>query len=238
MSAQTIRRAAAVAAALAVTAAVPAAAQAPRPTVQTDGACYSLDDVVGLSGTGWTPGGTVSVTFSGRGIGMVETTADQAGNLLAGVRVTEEIVENFLGNNDLTREIALTAYDQTRGEQTNNAPESIATGSTRMSRFEVNWNQTDDAMEPGRRLAVEAVGYTGMAGRPLYLHYVRGGRRVATVRLGVIRGACGILRRTLPRAFPRSIARPGRWSLVFGTSRTQATPRNAMWIRKDVRIRN
>ena len=237
MTIRTINRAAAIAAALAATAAVPAEAQAPRPTLVPDQPCYSVGDLMTFGGSGYTPGGKVSLVFSGRGLGFFESAADPAGRLAARLRLTEDNIENLLSNDEGEREIDVTATDQARTGDGTPDPEAFAAARVKVSRFAIGWNQTDDAMEPGRRLAFEAYGFTGFTGKPLYLHYVRGGRRVQTVRLGKLTGACGVLKKTLPRAFPRRIARPGRWNLVFGTSRTAATPNDALWIRIPVRIR-
>jgi hypothetical protein len=229
----TILRAAAVAAALGATVAVPAAAQAPPPTLALDKPCYSPGDVIAFSGNGFTANGGVDVSFSGRALALAKMTADGAGALKTRVPVRDSDVDALLDDDEPNRKILIAAVDVARIEQGDQ--NAAATVSTRFSRFDVSSNQAADAMEPGRRLRLNVVGFTGQSGNPVFLHYVRGGQRRATVRIGVLSGPCGDVERTLPRAFPRRIVRPGKWTLVFSTSAT--TPRSGMWFSVPVRIR-
>ena len=233
----TIRRTAAIAATLTTLAAVPAAAQTPAPTLSADRPCYSPGDLMTLTGAGYTPSGSVSLSFTGKGVGFFQTGADAAGKLLTELRLPDDNVDKLLDDDEGTREILLAAIDDKRAQESNGGPGAGAAIRVKLSRFGVAWNQEDDDFEPGRRLALEAVGFTGLAGKPLYLHYVRNGDRVATVRLGLLRGSCGTLNKTLRRAFPKRIARPGRWTLLFSPSRVNPTPQNGLWLRIPVRIR-
>jgi hypothetical protein len=231
VSASSLARAAAVAALAA--AAAPAAAAA-QPTLAVDRPCYSTGDVIAVSGTGYTPSGTVSLSFAGAGVSHNELQADAAGDVRASFDVGEQDVEGLLARDESQREVLLAAVDQPPTADPAKPPAG-ATAFFLLSRFGFWWNQDDDAFRPQRRLAVDVVGFAGHAGRTLYLHYVRGGRRVATAALGPLRGPCGTLRRTLARAFPMRRVRAGPWRLAFSLSRTN--PRAFPRLEWDVRVR-
>lgn len=213
--------------------AAPAAAAA-QPTLGVDRPCYSTGDVIEVSGAGYTPGGTVSLSFAGAGVGHNELQADPAGDIGASFEVREQDVDVFLRPDESQREVLLAAVDQPPTADPA-APPAGATAFFLLSRFGFSWNQDDDAFRPRRRLAVDVAGFAGHAGRTLYLHYARGGRRVATVSLGRLRGPCGTLRRTLARAFPMRRVRAGTWRLAFTLSRTN--PRAFPRLEWDVRVR-
>jgi hypothetical protein len=226
-----LARAAAVAALVA--AAAPAAAAA-QPTLGVDRPCYSTGDVIAVSGAGYTPGGTVSLTFAGAGMRHSELRADLAGDLRASFEVGEQDVEGLLARDESQREVLLAAVEQPPTADPA-VPPAGATTFFVLSRFGFWWDQDDDAFRPRRRLAIDVVGFAGHARRTLYLHYLRDGRRVATVSLGRLRGPCGTLRRTLARAFPMDRVRAGTWRLAFTLSRTN--PRALPRLEWDVRVR-
>ncbi len=236
--------AAAVLTTLAGAGAAPAAASAAA-TLAVDRPCYAQGEVIDVSGAGFTPGGTVSLSFTGAGVGLNELQTDLAGRVRAGFEVRERDLEVFLGPDEVQGEVLLAAVDQPPGTDPAAppaadpaAPPAAASTSFLLTRFGAAWNQDADAFRPRRRLDVEVAGFTGAAGRTVYLHYVRGGRRVATVSLGRLRGPCGTLRRTLPRAFPARALRAlqaGRWRLAFTLSRTD--PRAVPGFSWDVTVR-
>jgi hypothetical protein len=210
--------------------AVPAAVLAQSsPTLALDAPCYSPGDTMELSGTGFTPNGAVDLLLSSPGnprTASMATTADAGGALSA--RTTTPDPDAFLDADQFRRQMAITATDRARAEA--GAPPEQQFGAVlfTLSRWEV------DTKTRGRGLLVTAVGFTHARGESLYVHYRRGGRTVKSVALGNLRGECGDLRKTLPRAFPRN-AKPGSYDLVFNTSATN--PRNAPRITKTLRLR-
>jgi hypothetical protein len=228
-----IARTAAAAVAAALTAAVGPPAAHAKPTLAVDQRCYAPGDVMDVSGAGYTPGGTVNLSFTGAGVGLNELQADLTGGLRAGFDVRPEDLEAFLSPDEVRREIVLAAVDAAQAQ----ADPAAATASVTflLTRFGVASNQDDQAMQPRRRLALQVAGFTTEEGRRLYLHYVRGERRVATVSLGRLTGPCGTLRKTLPRAFPMRRVQAGTWRLAFSLSRTDPTA--APGFSHDVRVR-
>src|SRR5215210_4368669 len=88
----TRRRPIALASAAAAVALAPvAAAQAPQPTLTFDRPCYTEDQRMAFSGTGYTPGGPVELSFQrvGAVLGTFDTTADAAGAIGDHVRATD-----------------------------------------------------------------------------------------------------------------------------------------------------
>jgi hypothetical protein len=223
MSARTSLARAAAAAAL-VAAAAPAAAAA-APSLGVDRPCYSPGDVIDVSGRGYTPGGKVDLSFTGAGVGLNELQADLAGGIRAGFEVRERDIDVFLRPDESQREVLLAAVDRTPPADPATpadpaSPPAAASTSFLLSRFDVAWSQDQDAFRPRRPLRLEVAGFTGSAGRTLHLHYVRDGRRLATVGLGRLRGPCGTLRTTLARGFPQRRMPAGRWRPTFNLSRT------------------
>ncbi len=226
MSARTSTACAALVAALAAAAAAAPATAVGAAGLGVDRPCYSPGDVLDVSGRGYTPGGKVDLSFTGAGVGLNELQADLAGGVRAGFEIRDRDIEALLGPDEVQREVLLAAVDRTPPADPATPPASAST-SFLLSRFDVAWNQDDGAFRPRRRLAVRVAGFTGFAGRTLYLHYVRAGRRMATVSLGRLRGPCGTLRRTLARGFPMRRVPAGRWRLAFTLSRTDTRGRDA-----------
>ena len=217
-----IRTVAAFAATLAATAAGPALAQTPRPTLSLDRSCYTTGDHMTLRGSGYTPSGPVRISVTGRGLGVLDADANSLGQLRSRIEFNDADIDTLLAPEERTRRVAVSVTDEDRWAAAE--PESRVSVRTTLARLAVSLSQADDAIRPGRRLNLDVIGFTGMAGKPLYLHYVRGGTPVATVRLGRVTGACGRLKTTLRRAFPSGVARAGRWTLVLGTTPTLAHP--------------
>jgi hypothetical protein len=155
--------------------------------------CYRTGETISMSGTGYTPSGTVDISSDGRPIGS--TTADAAGNFGGGLQVASpnQRVKTY------------TATDQSN-------PANNASASLTVSPFDVNVAPQNGP--PGRRLRIVARGFT--TGRVLYAHVVRGRRR-SNVRVGRLRGPCRRLR--VRRRIFRRGARPGIYRVQFDTRR-------------------
>ena len=219
--------------AIAATALAAPAAQA-APTLQTSRPCYSTGDTLDLAGTGWNPMQRISLSLSGAAVSLAEATTDAQGVLRREIPLSQEDVDHLVGEQTVRRQVLIGAID---GEAaTADQPDPGAAVRVTLSHFGAALlNQDAGALNPRRRLALHAVGFTGMAGKRVHLHYLRGGRRRASVPLGVLSGQCGDLRRTLPRAFPMRAPAAGRWELIINRSATD--PRVGPRIGLDVRVR-
>jgi hypothetical protein len=195
--------------------AAPAAASA-APTVAVDGSCYTPEMPVGLSGTGFTPGGPVALSLS---LGNAMYSFD--GSAAATGTIGGEIP---LPGVDEQVDATLTAVDQSAvppGQPP--AAEQTATVTFKASpwyMFVPNWGN-GDTLGIGRhraRTRVEAVGFVGTASTTLYAHYVRRGRHVKTTRIGRLRGPCGDLQATF-RQFPFKVKRGASYAVTFDTTR-------------------
>ena len=184
-------------------------AQAATVSVSPQKPCYRTGEEIGMSGSGYTPGGPVDITSDGESIGS--TTADGAGNFGGRLQVASPI----------ERIKTYAATDPSNPANTASAP-------LRVSPFGVVVSPRNGA--PGRRLRIVARGFT--TGTRLYAHVVRGSRR-STVRVGRLRGACRRLR-VRRRLFPAR-ARPGVYTVQFDTRR-RYSPRTPVKVRFRVTV--
>lgn len=187
--------------ALACGALVPATARAAA--VELNRACYLEGSQVGLSATGFAPGGTVQVRRGGTLIGS--TKADDVGTVQA----------------------RFDAPDLPRGRRESTPVVELSDGATRAStrlpitRFHASFSPaTGDPATMLVRFSVDGFGLLD-AQPDVYLHYVApNGKLRQTVDLGMARGVCGHLRTTNPRRLFPFKARPGTWTLQFDTRKS------------------
>jgi hypothetical protein len=198
---------------LAATAALaPAAASAQQPTLQWDRPCYTEDQPMVFSGTGYTPAGEVNLLFARPGavVGSYATSAD-AGGGIKGMVVAGE--DDMLAKDRDRQSIFASANDRTRIEQGAQPPESQFAPSeftfTRWMGF------SPGRYVPGRNVEVEAYGWAFAAGKPLYFHFQRRRTTVKAVRAGVLSADCGdlVARVRVPKL------EPGAYRLVLSTGR-------------------
>lgn len=216
-----MRRAAILILALAgVFAAVPAAQAA---TLATDTRCYQETQDVVVSGTGYAPGGTVSITRDGAPFGTAN--ADGAGNFQAKFAAAEL-------PRDLRESVTvLTATDA-----------SLNAASTRYRTTKIYADFDPDEGDPKTLTVRFTVSGFGLLRRhaSVYVHYVSPGKKLRrTVRLGTAAGTCGVIRRTRERHLFPFPAERGRWILQFDTNKkyTRATSKSPyIWVRKPVEI--
>jgi hypothetical protein len=207
--------------------AVPAASAAP--TLTADRACYSMDrdQALTLTGTGFTPFGDVAVLITGRHAGVtVGAIADASGNLKVNADVP---YLDELGFEDTLREqVTASAVDLTRIQA---VPPDGANGSASVS-FTITdwgvdvapWDHTPPAPgHPRRMTTFNLLGWTWVHGRPIYAHYVKGGKLVHTVRLAVPQGPCGDGRVDQPE-FPFRPVHPGIYSIQFDATAAYHRP--------------
>ncbi|MDP9294055.1 MAG: hypothetical protein M3O90_06485 [Actinomycetota bacterium] len=198
-----------------------AAAQA-APAISTDRSCYSSNTPLRLTGTGFTPGGPLEIRstwVAGNGdtqLGPVFTVNADGSGAFAHSQDVPRIDVDHLG-------YRLTVTDQMRSAQGAPAAEQSATTTVRVSFFGAYfppWNTDGPARgRPGRSSLLDVGGYLDSNSRILYVHYIRRGRLVKTLRLGRLKSPCG----TLTKRFRQFDFRPipaGTYSPRFDTSRT------------------
>jgi hypothetical protein len=203
---------------------LPAAVAHAAPTLTFDRPCYSPGDRIGFTGTGFTPGG-LELTF--RSLSTDATIALAAEVDPAGV------LESFIPTPDPEAVLAPDAYS---GLISVTASQPGLAGSAfRFSRWEVLLQGPGGGrVRAAKPMKVTAVGYTHARGERLYLHYLRAGRRVKTLRLGRLAGDCGDRTTTLPRALPRGL-RTGRYRLEFNASSFNAPREPGYWYKLRLR---
>jgi hypothetical protein len=201
---------------------LPASAQA-APTLQTDKPCYTPNEPITFTGTGYTPGGEVAFFFSLLG---------ENGSKLLGARdpviadATGAIRSVFnapdLASSDDTREQMFTsANDQARmapGAPPIAPEETVGLSQVELSIFDIwvdEWER-GGRINPRGKTKITAYGFEPAT--KLWAHYVLKGKRVKTVQIGALKGPCGDLSKTI-RQFPFRAA-PGVYSIYFQGSRT------------------
>jgi hypothetical protein len=175
--------------------AVPAAAQAATLTATVNKACYGTADRVPLSGAGFIPGATVTVT-QGPTVLSPSPVADPTGGF-----------SGTAGVQPPARKEVTTSYSAT--DQTNIA----FSQPIRFSQTSIGGRKAGDN---GLIQRIRTRGFT-TGGRTMYAHVRRGGRNVKTVRIGRLRGACRTL--SVKRRFFSRGARPGTYQIYFDTFR-------------------
>lgn len=210
----------------AVAALMPAAARAQAgPTLTFNQSCYTETDSMVYSGTGYTPGGAINFfvnSLETQKLVMHDAVAD-AGGAIAG-SLPAPSADDFIPDDAFSAGIGATANDRTRLDQNVLPPEQQFAGAAlTLTRSEVELEQPNGSSpRAAKRMRVTAVGFIGARGRTLYVHYAQRSRRLASVKLGRVAGACGNRTRVLRRGLPRGL-RPGRYSLVFNTSARRLT---------------
>jgi hypothetical protein len=181
------------------------------PAVSVDHPCYRSETGIGVTGNGFTPNGSVTLHVDyEEGTGVLPVTADANGAFF--VRVSAPEVE---GRPTAT----LTALDEQRAAQGAPPAEQAATTQFTLTfyyAFLPGWSGGGGSGYPGRRMPVEAAGWTHAIGETLFAHYVRDKRRVKRVRIGVLRGPCGDLV-TRMRQFPFRPVPRGTYTVIVDT---------------------
>ena len=201
------------AAVAAATALAPAAsAQAPQPTIAFDRPCYTAEQELAFTGTGYTPSGPVQLLFSVPGESRAAFTgaADAAGGIAGRLGVEEDAL---LTTDEDRRDLAVTATDQTRADA--GAPPESQFGVAQLT-FTRWAGFSPGRYVPGRKAEVEAFGWAFAAGKPLYFHFQKGRTTVAAVRAGVLSADCGDLVARI--RVPKKI-KPGAYRLVLSTDK-------------------
>ncbi len=201
----------AVAAAAAVAPA--ASAQTPQPTIAFDRPCYTAEQALVFTGSGYTPSGPVDLLFSlpGEPRASFSGDADPSGGIAGRLGVKED---TLLADDEDRRDFAVTATDRTRADAGAQPPESQF-GATLMT-FTRWAGFSPGRYAPGRKVEVEAYGWAFAAGKPLYFLFQMGRTTVASVRAGRLSAGCGdlVARVRVPKKL-----RTGAYRLVLATQR-------------------
>jgi hypothetical protein len=197
-----------------------AAAQATPPTLQWDRECYTADQPMTFTGTGFTPAGRVDLLFTRPGFvyGSFETTADAAGAISDYVMAEEG---HLLGENEDRALRFATANDRTRIDQGTDPDAQFAPSSFTFTRW---MGFSPGRLVTGRKTPAEIYGWAFAEGKPAYFLFRKRNRTVASVRLGTIAGPCGDLKKrfTVPRKL-----RAGAYKVFLSTEAAKPSSRGS-----------
>jgi hypothetical protein len=195
------------------------------PGVGVEHRCYAEGDSIGIRGYGFTAGSPIRLTLERRASAPLVDTSDPVADpngIVTGSYQLETDTGWFEGDESrftLTLRMAESA-------------EMAAATTFTLSRWNVD---VDGTFAPGRAVTLNALGFTQAVGKTLYAHYVRGGKRVKTIKLGTAKGPCGNRKVHLSDAFPFDDVAPGEWRIRVNAARTDPTARDTIVI--PVRVR-
>jgi hypothetical protein len=209
--------------ALAAAAALIVAPAASAATLLTDSRCYQETQEVVLNGSGYTPLSTVTVVRDGATLGTAQADANGA-------------FQRKFATPELPAGTRENVYTLT-------ATDSLNSGTTRYRATKVFADFSPGSGDPTRlRVHFDIYGFGLVRPRAtVYLHYVlrSTGEVRRTIKLGIVRGTCGVIRGTkLRRLFPFT-PEQGTWILQFDTVQRyeRATSRRTTpWVRKPVEV--
>jgi hypothetical protein len=176
--------------------AIPAGASAAQ--IALDRPCYAEQQPMNITGSGFTPGGSVHLAFAD-GSFAGQATADAVGNLTAAAAAPVIATTQAAAT--------LTATDQAN-------PGNTATVPLQVSKLKVSTSPT--RARPHSKVSYTARGFT--TGQTLYGHYIFGGKRRKDVRIGRLVAPCGTLKRRMS-LLPLKSVRFGTWTVQFDTSK-------------------
>jgi hypothetical protein len=201
--------------------AAPAAASAATLTVEPAKPCYREGDTVFLTAEGYTPNGFVDFTRDGE---LVERLQADASGAITGNLTLPGLVTGQRG---------LTYVAQDVSDPARRAEVTLLTTATDV-------RVTPESGAPNRRLTVRGRGFFG-SNRVVWAHVIRRGegedasaRRVRTVRIGRVKGACRMIR-ARKRLFKRNPA-PGNYRVQFDLFREYKPRRVVQYDNLFVRI--
>jgi hypothetical protein len=197
----------------ALAAVAPAALIAPATAAAADltapSSCFAARQAVTITGTAFTPGAAVAIAGDVTGAAQ----ADATGTFTT--QITAPAVSE-LGPRTLT----VTAVDRIN-------PANTATLQLKVVR-EAFGSNLPLAGRPTETTTWRFAGFA--AGRPIYAHFVLGGRSRGDYRFGVASGDCGTLTVRAPRIPGVRNLRPGRWTLKLDQSKSyRAGTPGGMW---------
>ena len=205
--------------------------------------CLSQQDAVSPNATGLTPGGPVKFDLATAGRPLLSSTSQPAapdGTFAIAQPYPDSVTEPwFAGAPADTIPLTMTVTDLARlnAGQPATSPDVTATATVTFSRWTVHILTPGGSRPvPRARIRFVAAGWTSGIGRPLFVHYIRGRRDLHAERLGVLKGPCGSVTKTLQRAFPFRPVPAGRYRLLFNSSpdpnRTPSIATRLLQVRK------
>jgi hypothetical protein len=187
--------------------------------------CLSELDAVSPNAAGLTPAGPVKFDLASNGRALLSTSSQPAaadGTYRVAQPYSSSVTDKWFP--DATTEtipLSMTVTDLTRltGGVDPATGEVAASATLTFSRWGMFIGTLGGRIPtPRDRIRFRAVGWTNAINGPLYVHWIRGRTDVHRERLGVLRGPCGSLTKTLQRAFPFRPVRAGQYRLLFNTS--------------------
>lgn len=185
-------------AALILLAAAPAAASAA--TLRLNRECYTRNQRVSVSGTGYAPNQIQTILLNGKPVSATNTTLRSD--------ATGRIKGFFPAPAPFARRTSVRTYALTAG------PGGSVAARTSFKVVHTNIGVVPPFITAGY-VTYSALGFT--YGRSLYVHYLRGSRLLRTSRIGGLSDPCGSLKKKV-RMFLFRPVRPGTYTLVFDNS--------------------
>jgi hypothetical protein len=186
------------------------------PEVRLDRACYSPQEAITQSGSGFTPGAEVyeSLTLADPKTGrpLWRGTAGPVIPDSQGAFVNRIAAPRLARRRD-RRELAFSSFNDQSDPQNKFAfvQWTLSAWDIEIAAWARRRGKTRGTM------VIDTYGWTS-EGPTLYAHYYRGGRLIKVVRVGTLGGPCGDLRKRM-RQFPFRGVRPGRWTVYFSATR-------------------
>lgn len=198
------------AAAIGLVAVFGAGAADAAPTLTTDRGCYTYNQPIRLSGSGYQPGAAQTVSLNGTPLKI----GRNGGNTF--IPTAQGSIPPNTGLSAPSPNAGKTSVRTYTLTASNSPSGTPVTARTTFSVVHTNVNVTPPFITPGRVL-YSALGFT--YGPDLYVHYLKGRRErhVATRLIGRLHGACGRLRKRV-RMFLFRPVMPATYTLVFDNS--------------------
>jgi hypothetical protein len=184
------------AALIVLAAAVPAASAA---TLHLNRQCYTRNQPVRVSGTGYPANQTQTIFLGATALGTL--TADGGGS----------IAGRFPAPAPSRRATSVRTYTVTTSSSSTGSPVAAR---TTLQVVHTNIVVIPPFITPGY-VTYKALGFT--YSRSLYVHYLKGTRHLRTARIGTLSGPCGSLTKKV-RMFVFRPVKPGSYTLVFDNS--------------------
>jgi len=175
-------------------------ATASAATLRLNRQCYTKNQPVTISGSGFQPGSTQYIFLNGR---RIRNGAVQPSGLLT--------VPGGGAPAPSRRITGVRTYSLTASASTTGSP---VTASTTFQVVHTNIGVIPPFITPGF-VTYRALGFT--YGRSLYVHYLLGTRHLRTNRVGGLAGPCGTLKKKVKMFLFRPV-KPGLYTLVFDNS--------------------
>jgi hypothetical protein len=185
-------------AAYAVAAVVGGPASASAADVTVDHECYAQRGMMVVSGSGYTPNSTATVTVSGA---TSSTTTDETGGLSVTLRAPETGLKH-----PGARQFVLSVHDVSSGAD--------ATTTINVARLGVDG--VPSRSKPHKRVTWNIAGFPNQ--KAMYGHWRFGGKTRANHRMGVPQGPCGVLH-VKARLLEAKRIRYGTWTVQFDFNR-------------------